>query len=53
MNLARLGEENLAKFGEYVALHFEGRDITIADQDRAAGRIASPSGGSACPPVTG
>jgi long-chain acyl-CoA synthetase len=41
MNLARLGEENLAKFGEYVALHFEGRDLTNADQDRAAGRIAS------------
>jgi long-chain acyl-CoA synthetase len=40
MNLARLGEENLAKFGEYVALHFEGRDLTNADQARAAGRIA-------------
>jgi long-chain acyl-CoA synthetase len=40
MNLARLGEENLAKFGEYVALHFEGRALTNADQARAAGRIA-------------
>jgi long-chain acyl-CoA synthetase len=40
MNLAHLGEENLAKFGEYVALHFEGRDLTNADQARAAGRIA-------------
>ncbi len=41
MNLARLGEDNLAKFGEYVALHFEGRDITNVDQARAAARIAS------------
>ena len=41
MNLARLGEDNLAKFGEYVALHFEGRDLTNVDQSRAAARIAS------------
>jgi long-chain acyl-CoA synthetase len=40
MNLARLGDENLAKFGEYAALHFEGRDLTNVDQARAASRIA-------------
>jgi len=40
MNLACLGEESLAKFGEYVALHFEGRDFTNAEQERAASRIA-------------
>ena len=40
MNLACLGAENLAKFGEYVALHFEGRDLTNAEQERAASRIA-------------
>jgi long-chain acyl-CoA synthetase len=40
MNLARLGDESLAKFGEYVSLHFEGRDLTNAEQDRAASRVA-------------
>jgi len=41
MNLAMLGEENLRKFGEYVAVHFEGRDITNVEQQRAAGRVAN------------
>jgi long-chain acyl-CoA synthetase len=41
MNLARLGEESLAKFGEYVALRFEGRDVTNVGRDRAACRLAS------------
>jgi len=41
MNLAVLGEENVGRFGEYVALHFEGRDITNVEQQRAATRVAN------------
>ena len=41
MNLASLGEENVARFGEYVALHFEGRDITNVEQQRATARVAN------------
>ena len=41
MNLARLGQENIEKFGEYVALHFEGREYTNVEQQRAAARVAS------------
>jgi long-chain acyl-CoA synthetase len=41
MNLAMLGEENVRRFGEYVAVHFEGRDITNVEQQRAAGRVAN------------
>jgi long-chain acyl-CoA synthetase len=41
MNLARLGEENVRRFGEYVALHFEGRELTNVDQQRAAARVAN------------
>ncbi|MBI2529004.1 MAG: long-chain fatty acid--CoA ligase [Candidatus Rokubacteria bacterium] len=40
MNLARLGEENLDKYGEYVSLAFEGRQITNAEQSRGACRVA-------------
>jgi len=40
MNLAALGEENVRRFGEYVALHFEGRDYTNVQQQRAAARAA-------------
>jgi long-chain acyl-CoA synthetase len=40
MNLAALGEENVGRFGEYVALHFEGRDYTNVQQQRAAARAA-------------
>ena len=40
MNLAMLGEDNIRKFGEYVAVHFEGRDITNVEQQRAAGKAA-------------
>ena len=40
MNLAALGEDNVRTFGEYVALHFEGRDYTNVDQQRAAARAA-------------
>ncbi|MBI4268903.1 MAG: long-chain fatty acid--CoA ligase [Candidatus Rokubacteria bacterium] len=41
MNLARLGEENIRRFGEYVALSFEGREWTNVDQQRAASRLAN------------
>ncbi len=40
MNLARLGEDSLARFGEYPALAFEGRELTNADLQRAASRLA-------------
>jgi long-chain acyl-CoA synthetase len=40
MNLARLGEENVERFGEYVSLAFEGREYTNVDQQRAAHRLA-------------
>ncbi|MBI2217817.1 MAG: long-chain fatty acid--CoA ligase [Candidatus Rokubacteria bacterium] len=41
MNLARLGEKNLARYGEYVSLVFEGREVTNVDQQRAANRLAN------------
>jgi long-chain acyl-CoA synthetase len=41
MNLAFLAEESLARYGEYVALAFEGRELTNVDQQRAARRLAS------------
>jgi long-chain acyl-CoA synthetase len=41
MNLAMLGDENVRSFGEYVALHFEGRDYTNVEQRRAAARVAN------------
>ena len=41
MNLARLGEENTRRFGEYVALSFEGREWTNVDAQRAASRLAN------------
>jgi len=40
MNLASLAEENVRRFGEYVALHFEGREWTNVDQQTAANRLA-------------
>ncbi|HSE93348.1 MAG TPA: long-chain fatty acid--CoA ligase [Methylomirabilota bacterium] len=40
MNLAKLGEDNVATFGEYPALVFEGRELTNVDQQRAASRLA-------------
>ncbi|HUF94331.1 MAG TPA: long-chain fatty acid--CoA ligase [Candidatus Limnocylindria bacterium] len=40
MNLARLGEESMERFGEYVSLAFEDREYTNVDQQRAAGRLA-------------
>ena len=41
MNLARLGEANVERFGEYAALHFEGREFTNVDQQRTAARVAN------------
>ena len=40
MNLATLGEDNVRSYGEYVALAFEGRELTNVDQQRAANRAA-------------
>ena len=40
MTLARLAEDALDKYGEYVALAFEGRRYTNVDQQRAAARLA-------------
>ena len=41
MNLARLGEESVERFGEYAALHFEGRELTNVDQQRTGARVAN------------
>jgi len=40
MNLARLGEESVERFGEYVSLAFEDREYTNVEQQRAASRLA-------------
>lgn len=40
MNLARLGEDNVRRFGEYPALFFEGREFTNAALQRGANRLA-------------
>ena len=41
MSLTRLARESLDRYGEYVALAFEGRRYTNLEQDRAAGRLAN------------
>ena len=41
MNLATLGEDSLRRYGEYVALAFEGRELTNVDLQRAANRLAN------------
>jgi acyl-coenzyme A synthetase/AMP-(fatty) acid ligase len=41
MSLTRLAQESLDKYGEYVALAFEGRQYTNVEQDRAACRLAN------------
>ena len=41
MSLTRLAEESLEKYGEYVALAFEGRQYTNVEQHRAACRVAN------------
>jgi long-chain acyl-CoA synthetase len=40
MNLARLGDENVERFGEYVSLAFEGREWTNVEQQAVAHRFA-------------
>jgi long-chain acyl-CoA synthetase len=40
MNLARLGEDNVQRYGEYVSLRFEGREWTNVEQQRASNRFA-------------
>ncbi|HEX9820999.1 MAG TPA: long-chain fatty acid--CoA ligase [Methylomirabilota bacterium] len=40
MNLARLGEDNVRTYGEYVSLAFDGREWTNVEQQRAANRLA-------------
>ncbi|HEX6079208.1 MAG TPA: long-chain fatty acid--CoA ligase [Methylomirabilota bacterium] len=40
MSLTRLAQESLDRYGEYVALAFEGRRYTNLEQDRAACRLA-------------
>jgi long-chain acyl-CoA synthetase len=40
MNLARLGEDSVHTFGEYVSLAFEGREWTNVEQQRAGSRFA-------------
>jgi len=40
MNLARLAEESVERFGEHPALAFEGRVFTNVDQQRATSRFA-------------
>src|SRR5262245_21190622 len=40
MSLTRLAEESLDKYGEHVALAFEGRQYTNVEQHRTAGRVA-------------
>ena len=41
MSLTRLARESLDRYGEYVALAFEGRQYTNLEQDRAVGRLAN------------
>jgi long-chain acyl-CoA synthetase len=40
MNLARLGEDNVRRFGEYPALLFEGQEFTNVALQRGANRLA-------------
>jgi long-chain acyl-CoA synthetase len=41
MNLAALGDESVRKYGEFVSLRFEGRDVTNVEQQREASRLAN------------
>ena len=41
MSLTRLADESLDKYGEYVALAFEGRRYTNLEQAQAAARLAN------------
>jgi long-chain acyl-CoA synthetase len=44
VNLARLGEESVQAWGEYVSLVFEGREWTNVEQQHAANRFAHALG---------
>jgi long-chain acyl-CoA synthetase len=44
MNLARLGEDSVQTWGEYVSLAFEGREWTNVEQQRLANRFAHALG---------
>jgi long-chain acyl-CoA synthetase len=44
VNLARLGEESVGRWGEYVSLAFEGHEWTNVEQQRAANRFAHALG---------
>ena len=44
MTLTRLADDGLDKYGEYVALAFEGRQYTNLDQQRSASRLARALG---------
>jgi long-chain acyl-CoA synthetase len=41
VNLARLGEEGLQRYGEYVSLAFEGHEYTNVEQQRYANQLAN------------
>jgi long-chain acyl-CoA synthetase len=41
MNLATLSEDSVRRYGEYVSLAFEGRELTNVDQRRMAARLAN------------
>ncbi|MFQ5521943.1 MAG: long-chain fatty acid--CoA ligase, partial [Candidatus Methylomirabilia bacterium] len=41
VNLAKLGEENLQKYGEYVSLIFEGKEYTNVQAHQSANRLAN------------
>ena len=41
MNLARLGEDNVGTYGEYVSLVFEDVELTNVEQLKAANRLAN------------
>jgi long-chain acyl-CoA synthetase len=41
VNLARLGEEGFERYGEHVALAFEGREYTNVEQQRRANQLAN------------
>ena len=44
MNLARLGEDNVQRYGQYVSLVFDGFEWTNVAQQRAANRFANALG---------
>jgi len=41
MNVARLGKENLERFGEYTSLIFEGKEYTNVEMDRWSNKVGN------------